>query len=67
MFIQSSFFKLDYQSGTSATDLILNIEYKIGTAEYDQHRTVSLMSHLTKVMLRVLMNRMRKTILPEIS
>ena len=32
-----------------------------------QHRTISFMSHLTKVMLRVLMNRMRNKILPEIS
>ena len=40
---------------------------KLGTIECDQHRTVSLMSHLTKVMLRVLMNRMRNEILPEIS
>ena len=37
------------------------------TVEFDQHRTMSLVSHLTKVMLRVLMNRMRNKILPEIS
>ena len=43
------------------------IPKKIGTVEYDQHRTISLMSHLTKVMLRVLMNRMRNKFLPEIS
>ena len=35
-----------------------------GTVECDRHRTIS---HLTKVMLRVLMNRMRNKILPEIS
>ena len=40
---------------------------KIGTVECDQHHTISLMSHLTKVMLRVLMNRTRNKILPEIS
>ncbi|GFO00874.1 RNA-directed DNA polymerase from mobile element jockey-like [Plakobranchus ocellatus] len=40
---------------------------KLGTVECDQHRTISLMSHLTKVMLRVLMNRIRNKILPEIS
>ena len=39
----------------------------MGAVECDQHRTTSLMSHLTKVMLRVLMNRMRQNILPEIS
>ena len=40
---------------------------KPGTVECDQHRTISLMSHLTKVLLRVLMNRMRDKIMPEIS
>ena len=40
---------------------------KIGTVECDHHRTISLMSHHTKVILRVLMNRMRNKILPEIS
>ena len=39
----------------------------IGTVECDQHRTILLMSHLTNVMLRVLMNRMGNKILPEIS
>ena len=37
------------------------------TAECDQQRTISLMSHLTKVMLPVLMKRMRNKILREIS
>ena len=40
---------------------------KIGTVECDQHRTISLMNHLIKIMLRVLMTRMRNKILPEIS
>ena len=35
--------------------------------ERDQLRTISLMRHFTKVMLRVLMNRMGNIILPEIS
>ena len=43
------------------------IPKKPGTVECDQHRTISLMSHVTKIMLRVLMNRMRNNILPEIS
>ena len=57
-------------TGEIPTDLkksvYIAIPKKIGTVECDQHRTVSLMSHLTKVMLRVLMNRMRNKILPEI-
>ena len=35
------------------------IPKKVGTVECDQHHTISLMSHLTKVMLRLLMNRMK--------
>ena len=40
---------------------------KAGTADCDQHPTISLMSHLTKVLLKILMKRMRIKILPEIS
>lgn len=40
---------------------------KPGTVECEQHRTISLMSNLTKVLLRVLMDRMRNRIIPEIS
>ena len=58
-------------TGEIPTDLkksvYIAIPKKIGTVECGQHRTISLMSHLTKVMLRVLMNRMRYKILPEIS
>ena len=39
--------------------------YSIGTVKCDQNRTINLMSPLTKVMLRVLINRMRNKILPE--
>ena len=47
--------------------MYIAIPRKIGTVACDQHRTISLMSHLTKVMLRVLMNRIRNKILPEMS
>eukprot|EP00794_Sanderia_malayensis_P002076 gene2076-2353_t len=40
---------------------------KPGMVKCDQHRTISLMSHLTKVLPRVTMCRMRDKILPEIS
>ncbi|XP_076314986.1 uncharacterized protein LOC143227418 [Tachypleus tridentatus] len=40
---------------------------KPGTTDCEQHRIISLMSHLTKVLLRVLMSRMRNEIRPEIS
>ena len=58
-------------TGEIPTDLkesvYIAIPKKIGTVECDQHLTMSFMSHLTKVMLRVLMNRMRNKTLLEIS
>ena len=38
-----------------------------GTAKFEKHRTISLMSHVTKLVLRVLMNRHRAWSLMEIS
>ena len=38
-----------------------------GTAKCEKHRTLSLMSHVTKLVLRVIMNRMRGRTLSEIS
>ncbi|XP_076347953.1 uncharacterized protein LOC143245476 [Tachypleus tridentatus] len=40
---------------------------KPGTTDCEQHRIISLMCHLTKVLLRVLMSRMKNKIRPEIS
>ena len=60
-----------HDTGESPTDLRNSMYIEIpppppppikGTVECDQHRTISLKSHLTKVMLR-----MRNKILPEIS
>ena len=60
-----------HDTGEIPTDqkksVYIAIPKKIGTVECDQHLTISLMSHLKKVMLQVLMNRMRNKILPEIS
>ena len=60
-----------YDSGTIPDDMkksvYIALPKKPGTVECDQHRTIILMSHLTKVLLRVIMNRMRNKILPEIS
>ena len=38
-----------------------------GTMDCELYRTISLMSHLTKVLLRIIMARMRKSLRPEIS
>ena len=46
---------------------LIHFFLKPGTTDCEQHRAISLMSHLTKVLLRVLMCRMRNKIRPEIS
>ena len=60
-----------YDTGEIPADMkksiYIAIPKKPGTTDCDQHRTISLMSHLTKVLLRILMKRMRNKILPEIS
>ena len=38
-----------------------------GTMDCELYRTISLMSHLTQVLLRIIMARMRKSLRPEIS
>ncbi|GFN79651.1 hypothetical protein PoB_000615700 [Plakobranchus ocellatus] len=45
----------------------ITIPMKPSTAECDQHRTISLMSHLPEVLLRIIMKRRKNKILPEIS
>ena len=37
-----------------------------GAVEYELHRTISLMSHITKLLLRIVMQRAQKRIKPEI-
>ena len=39
----------------------------IGTAKCEKHRTISIMSHATKLVLKVLMNRLRARSLMDIS
>ena len=38
-----------------------------GTAKCEKHRTISLMNHIKKLILRVVMNRVRGRTLPEIA
>ena len=60
-----------YDSGTIPEDLCKSVFIALpkgpGVTECELHRTISLMSHFTKILLRVLMQRMRKSIKPEIS
>ena len=60
-----------YDTGEIPTDtkksIYIAISKQAGTANCDQHRTFSLMGHLTKVLLRILMKRMRNKLLPVIS
>jgi hypothetical protein len=60
-----------YDSGEIPDELTKSIfialPKKPGTIECELHRTISLMSHLTKLLLRILMMRARSKIKPEIS
>ena len=60
-----------YDSGNIPKDMLKSVFITLpkspGATECELHRTISLMSHFTKVLLRVLMNRMRKSLRPEIS
>ncbi|XP_076325106.1 uncharacterized protein LOC143233091 [Tachypleus tridentatus] len=47
--------------------IFIALPKKSRTTDCEQHRIISLMSHLTKIILRVLMSRMRNKIRPEIS
>ena len=47
--------------------IFIAIPKKIGTTECELHRTISLMSHVTKIILRVILLRARSKIGPEMS
>ena len=60
-----------YDTGKIPQDLsksiFIALPKKPGTIECELHRTISLMSHITKVILRVIMMRVRRCTKPEIS
>ena len=47
--------------------IFITLQKKAGTTECELHRTISLMSHITKLMLKVLMKRMKRPIRIEIA
>ena len=47
--------------------VVIPLPKKPGTTECKEHRTISLMSHVTKIVLRVLVNRMRQTLKSKLS
>ena len=60
-----------YDSGNIPKEMLKSVFIALpkspGATECELHRTISLMSHFTKVLLRVIINRMRKSLRPEIS
>ena len=60
-----------YNSGEFPEDLsksiFITLPKKPGAIECELHRTISLINHTTKILLRVLMNRVRNKLKPEIS
>ena len=69
--IVTHFLNRIYDSGKIPDDLLKSVFIALpkspGATECELHRTISLMSHFTKILLRVLMIRMRKNLKPEIS
>ncbi|GFO33601.1 RNA-directed DNA polymerase from mobile element jockey-like [Plakobranchus ocellatus] len=69
--LTTKLFNAIYDSGTIPEDLCQSVFIVLpktpGAAECELHRTISLMSHFTKILLRVWIQRMRKSIRPEIS
>ena len=59
-----------YEDGKFPEDLaqsiFIPIPKKQGAVDCEQHRTISLMSHITKIILRILLQRARSRITPEI-
>ena len=60
-----------YDTGEIPTEMsksiFIALPKKPGAIECELHRTISLMSHVTKVLLRIIMMRVRSKIRPEIS
>ena len=60
-----------YDTGEIPVDMKKSISItlpkKPGTTDCEQHRTISLMSHLTKILLRIIMKRVRNKLSPEIA
>ena len=60
-----------YDTGEIPTEMsksiFIALPKKPGTTECEVHRTISLMSHVSKVLLRVIMMRVRNKIRPEIA
>ena len=58
-----------YDTGQTRTQMQLSsliiITKKPGTMECNKHRTISIMSQLSKIILRVILNRIRSRIMPE--
>ncbi|GFR87016.1 endonuclease-reverse transcriptase [Elysia marginata] len=60
-----------YDTGEISTDIsrsvLIALPKKPGATECKLHRTISLMSHVTKILLRVVMMRIRSKIKPEMA
>lgn len=60
-----------YDTGKIPTSLsrsiFITLPKKPGATECESHRTISLMNHVTKILLRIIMERIRSKIHPEVS
>ena len=60
-----------YETGNIPEDLMksmfVTLPKRPGTIDRELHRTISLMSHVTKILLRIIMMRSRNKVRPEIA
>ena len=60
-----------YDTGHIPSDMLksvfIAIPKKAGATDCELHRTISLMSHVTKILLRIIIMRVRNKIEPEIA
>ena len=67
----TDFLNAIYDSGEMPSDLsksiFIALPKKPGATECESHRTISLMNHITKILLTIMMARTRNKITPEIT
>ena len=71
IYMLPDFLNAIYDSGEIPSDLsksiFIALPKKPGATECESHRTISLMNHITKILLKIRMARMRNKITPEIA
>ena len=65
--LRNDIYNINYIPSDLLQSVFIALPKKQGAVEYEDHRTISLMSHVTKILLRIVMRRVRSKIKPEIA